>query len=83
VCRGHDRELKLQAVRSRPRRPAEEAEQAIPNVVRCGGCGTVLDERSDQAAELRQPCPEFAEIWERNDKAERNGESVRISCQTN
>jgi hypothetical protein len=54
VCRGHDRELKLQAVSSRPAKPAE-IDEPSPNVVYCGACGALLDERSD--APERTPCP--------------------------
>lgn len=57
VCRHHDRVLKIHAVRSRPKRPPV-VEAAIPNVVRCGDCGRVLEERSDVAVHERRPCPD-------------------------
>lgn len=56
VCRAHDRDLKLQAVRSLPRKPSQ-VDDTTPNVVRCGGCRRVLEERSDVAVDRRRPCP--------------------------
>jgi hypothetical protein len=41
VCRAHDRELKIQTVRSRPNKPEPVAEPAHV-VVRCEDCGIVL-----------------------------------------
>jgi hypothetical protein len=55
LCRLHDREIKFKVVRSRPKKPVTVVE-GIPNIVRCGGCLAVLDERSDLAAGDRQPC---------------------------
>lgn len=57
VCREHDRQLKLSAVRSRPRKPPG-VEEAVPNVVRCGRCKRVIDEPSTLAPELRSRCPD-------------------------
>ena len=57
VCRQHERQLKTQAVRNRPPRPPR-AEATVPNVVRCSGCGRVIDEPSDIADELRSRCPD-------------------------
>lgn len=57
VCRAHDRELKVRAVRSRPKKPPQ-VEPPEPNVVRCGGCGLLLADRSDMAVEQRPPCPD-------------------------
>jgi len=56
VCRRHDRKLKLQAVRSRPRKPTV-TDEPTPNVVHCGGCRRLLEERSDIAVDERSPCP--------------------------
>lgn len=61
LCRTHDREIKLKAVRSRPKKPAATVE-GIPNIVRCGGCLTVLDERSDVPSEDRLPCSRCGSI---------------------
>lgn len=48
VCGAHDRQLKLAAVLSRPKKPAVPP-GSLRDVVRCDGCGMVLDERP--------PCP--------------------------
>jgi hypothetical protein len=57
VCRSHDRLLKLQAVRSRPRAtlPAEAPSSAT---VRCGQCQRLLEEPSTTSSEDRRPCPD-------------------------
>ena len=56
TCRAHDRVLKFDAVRSRPKRP-RQVDVPVPNEVRCGDCGRVLEQRSDVAAHERRPCP--------------------------
>jgi hypothetical protein len=61
LCRRHDREIKLKVVRSRPKKPIAVVE-AIPNVVRCGGCLALLDERSDVAAGDRRPCSDCGSL---------------------
>lgn len=62
VCREHDRQRKVQAVRSRPKRPPE-VEETRPNVVRCSGCDRVLEEPSDAA--VRGPCPHCGSLARR------------------
>lgn len=57
VCRAHDRDLKLQAVRSRPMKPPHVEVPVPANAVRCGGCGQALEEPFDLPAEQRMPCP--------------------------
>lgn len=61
LCRRHDREIKLKVVRSRPKKPPSAVE-SNSNVVRCGGCLTVLDERSDLALPDRHPCSKCGSI---------------------
>ena len=56
VCRAHDRVLKLQAVRSRPKKPPA-LDKPTQITVLCVGCGAHLDEQHDLANELRDPCP--------------------------
>jgi hypothetical protein len=57
VCRQHDRMVKFQTVTSRPKKPPV-AEERTANVVRCGDCGRVLEERSDVDVHERRPCPD-------------------------
>lgn len=56
VCRQHDRDLKLQAVRSRPKAQPNPPTPPIFGV-RCGGCKRELEEPMDLRPEQRQPCP--------------------------
>lgn len=55
VCRQHDKDLKLQAVRSRPEAKPQPATQPTFGV-RCGGCKRELEEPTDLPPERRQPC---------------------------
>jgi len=56
VCRAHDRELKLQVVRSRPKAPPRT--DTPPSIeVCCGECQQPLDESSSLPDDERQPCP--------------------------
>jgi hypothetical protein len=56
VCRSHDRLLKLQAVRSRPKTvPKEDAPPLMS--VQCGQCQRLLREPAGLTEEDRQPCP--------------------------
>src|SRR2546430_10630186 len=56
VCRSHDRELKFQVPRSRPK--AERTETPPPVVtVQCGQCRGLLEEPFGLAEEDQQPCP--------------------------
>src|SRR2546423_2816063 len=56
VCRAHDRKLKLQVVRSRPKAPPPT--DTPPSIeVCCGECQQPLDEPSSFPADERQPCP--------------------------
>jgi len=56
VCRSHDRELKTQAVASRPKTEPPK-EEPITIEVFCGECQRPLDEASDLPSEQRLPCP--------------------------
>lgn len=56
LCRAHDRSLKTDTVRNRPRKPAEVLVE-VPNVVRCGACGQLIGEPSSLDPLLRQACP--------------------------
>jgi len=57
VCRSHDRLLKLQTVRGRPRvTPPIEAPPSV--TVGCGQCQRPLEEPSNLSAEDRRPCPD-------------------------
>jgi hypothetical protein len=58
VCRKHERQLKLQAVRSRPPKPADTAPPESSVTVSCGACRTALDEeRADLEGGEPAPCP--------------------------
>lgn len=57
VCRAHDRALKLQVVRSRPKAPPPPAAPSPRLEVLCGDCHRPLDESAATPAEARQPCP--------------------------
>jgi hypothetical protein len=61
VCRQHDRLLKLQAVRSRPR-AAPKVEEPLSTTTQCGQCHRVLEEPSGLAEEDRQPCPSCGSV---------------------
>ena len=56
VCRAHDRELKLQVVRGRPKAPPPPDTQ-VSNEVCCGECQQSLDESRSLPVDDRQPCP--------------------------
>ncbi|SRR6266545_905630 len=61
VCRPHDRLLKLQAVRSRPRfAPTEETPPVA--TVHCGQCGQLLEEPADLGEKDCQPCPDCGSL---------------------
>jgi hypothetical protein len=64
ACRPHDRLLKLQAVRSRPRATAP-TEKPASVTVQCGRCQRPLEESSNLLAEERQPCPDCGSIVRR------------------
>ncbi len=57
VCRAHDRLLKLQAVRSRPRTTPEPDAPPVATP-QCGQCRRVLVEPTDLADEDCPPCPD-------------------------
>jgi hypothetical protein len=56
VCRQHDRMLKNQVRRSRARQASRQP-QGASSSVSCASCGLPLDERPDQDAAERSPCP--------------------------
>lgn len=58
LCRSHDRQLKREVVRSRPKKAPESPDDARPNVVRCGQCGRELAEPSNASPEGRTACPD-------------------------
>lgn len=60
VCRAHDRQLKVNVVHSRPKKPPTPAKVLPAPWVRCGGCGRLLDEAPDVA--VRTPCPDCGSI---------------------
>ena len=56
LCRAHDREIKNQAVASRPK--AEPKPESEPTVeVCCASCDRTLDEPQSLPADERKPCP--------------------------
>ncbi len=56
VCRMHDREIKLQVVRSRPKAP--QRPDTPPSIeVCCGACQQTLHESHSLPDDERQPCP--------------------------
>lgn len=65
LCREHDRRMKTDVVRSRPRRPAEPSAPDPAPTVLCGGCGRVLAESASLPADQRQPCPECLALGRR------------------
>lgn len=65
VCRMHDRELKLQVVRSRPKAP--QPAETSPNIeVCCGECHQTLNEPTSLPADERQPCPNCGSLTRLN-----------------
>jgi len=57
VCRRHDRELKSQAVASRPKATPPKQEPTTTGVC-CGACQRPLAEASGLPVDQRRPCPE-------------------------
>ncbi len=55
VCRAHDRDLKLQVVRSRPKAPPPTGTSTSIGVC-CGECQQTLNESSSLPVDERQPC---------------------------
>jgi hypothetical protein len=56
VCRAHDREIKLQVVRSRPKAPQHP--DTPPSIeVCCGACQQTLHESHSLPDDERRPCP--------------------------
>lgn len=62
VCRAHDRVLKLQAVRSRPKAVSPPAATPPRVEVQCGACRRILDEPPSLAEHERLPCPECGSL---------------------
>jgi hypothetical protein len=62
VCRSHDRTLKVQALRNRPKAAQLLASGAGPTSVQWAECGRALNEPSNAALEMRQPCPECGSL---------------------
>ncbi len=61
VCRTHDRQLKLQVVRGRPKAPPHI--DTPPRIeVCCDECQRPLDEPSSRPDDERQPCPSCGSI---------------------
>jgi hypothetical protein len=58
LCRAHDAQLKLDVVRSRPKKPPEVEEAGRPNAVRCGACGREIDQPAGTPFDERIPCPD-------------------------
>lgn len=56
VCRVHDRKLKLQVVRSRPKAPSPTTMPTSIEVC-CDECQQTLNESSSLPVDERQPCP--------------------------
>lgn len=56
ICRAHDRELKIQVVRNRPKAPPAPGTSTSIGVY-CGECQQPLDESSSLPDDERQPCP--------------------------
>ncbi len=65
VCRTHDRMLKLQVVRSRPKAlPPPNTSTSIE--ICCGECQQTLNEPGTLPVEERQPCPNCGSITRTN-----------------
>lgn len=61
VCRSHDRQLKMSAVRSRPAAPPR-VEIPTHAHVECGQCHRPIDEPPDLPVDARNRCPECGSI---------------------
>lgn len=62
MCRAHDRTLKNQVVRSRPKAPSPAPAPPVPIEVHCGACQRVLDEPTSLPDAERQPCPQCGSL---------------------
>lgn len=65
VCRMHDRALKLQVVRSRPKAPTP-TDTSTSIEVCCGECQQTLNESSSLPDDQRQPCPNCGSLTRTN-----------------
>lgn len=61
VCRAHDRMLKLQVVRSRPK-ASPPADTPSRVEVQCGTCHRTLDEPASLPETEREPCPDCGSL---------------------
>lgn len=66
VCRMHDRALKFQVVRSRPK-ATSQPDSTPPKVeIQCGECLRFLDEPISLSDAERQPCPDCGSVTRRH-----------------